>query len=124
MAIATNLQTNFNNTINTYGVQYILVQKTATYDNYDQETLTVSGSILGSCYFLPVSEARNGDDFQYLQEGIVQNTDRKLFMPSGVVDENDMFIIQTGSYSVLRWFDYTTEGTVIYKKVYVRTCNL
>ena len=122
MAISTNLMNDFDNTINAYGIQYILIHKSATYDNYDQEVLTVSGSVLGSCFFLPVSEYRNGDDYQYLQQGVIREADYKLFVPSGpVISGADLFVIGTGSYSVLRWFDYTVEGKTIYKKVYVRS---
>jgi hypothetical protein len=122
MAISANLMNNFNTIINAYGTQYILIHKSSTYDDYDQEVNTVSGSVLGSCFFLPVSEYRNGDDSQYLQEGVIRQADYKLFVPSGaVISGADIFVIGTGSYSVLRYYDYTTEGKTIYKKVYVRS---
>ena len=122
MTLATNLATNFNSIISYYGTKYILVHKSVIYDNYDQEVLTLAGTETGSCYFLPITEMKNGDDFQYLQEGLIREADYKLFMASGpTISGADFFVIGTGSYSVLRWYDYTTEGKVIYKKVFVRS---
>jgi len=122
MAISASFQSNFNTLIDTYGVSYILVHKDITYDNYDQEIMTTGTIENGSCYFLPVSSSKNGEDWQYLQQGVVKETDYKVFVPSGpVISGADMFVINAGSYSVLRFFDYYIEGRLIYKKVFVRT---
>jgi len=121
MAIATNLQTNINNQINTYGRKVVVYNRTATYDSYDQETLTTSGSSCGSAIIMPITEQRGGTDFQFLQQGLIQLDDLKVFIPSGVsVDENDLVAFSTGSYSVIRIYDWETEGTIIYKKLYIR----
>lgn len=121
MVIATNLINNFNTFIVNYGKGYVLFNRTATYDDYDQESLSVTGSKVGSCLVMPINESRNGDDYQFLQQGLIKIEDLKVFVPSGTIDENDLFCLPTGSYTIIRMFPWDTEGTTIYRKLYIRS---
>lgn len=125
MAIASELQTSFNDAVNNYGQQLIVMQRTMVFDDvYDEgSTFTVTGSAIGSAVIMPVSENKNGVDFQYLERGAINLQDLKCFIQSGIaVDEDDLIRLSNpiGSYNVVMLFPWPLEGTTIYQKLYIR----
>jgi hypothetical protein len=123
--ISPDMANNFNALMSRFGVKFVLFKNSVVYNDYDEASgTTVTGSIVGSCYTMPVSESRNGDDYQYLQQGLIKMEDLKVFMPSGVINENDLFVIPTGSYTVLKSFPWNVEGTEVYRKIYIRSSGV
>lgn len=122
MPIFDYVNNNFMTAVNKFGQTYWLYTTSSTYDDYDEETLSVAGSSTGSCIVLPVSESSHGNDYMYLQQGLVKMRDLKAFMPSGTdPKENDRIIVGGGSYLVLRSFPWPAEGMALYNKVYLRS---
>lgn len=125
--LASGIQETFNDVINTYGMRVIINARSGTFTagDYDEASYSTTGSSLGSAFILPVSERQFGQDSQFINMGLIRLDDVKMFLPSGIaLDENDMIAVtggpNTGSYSILKIFDYVIEEGLIYKKVYCR----
>ena len=126
-AIASGIQETFNDVINNYGMRVIINARSGTFTagDYDEASYSTTGSSIGSAFFLPVSERQFGQDQQFINMGLIRMDDVKMFLPSGIaIDENDMIAVavgpNTGSYSIIRIFDYVVEDGLIYKKCYLR----
>lgn len=124
ISIATEMQDSFNQIINQHGEKCVVYQHSATIGGtYDEKTLTLSGSVIGSMFWLPVSDNRNGEDYKYLEEGVIRKDDIKIFYKSGIsLGDTDIVAIPTaaGSYSVVKRFDWSTNGAFIYHKAFLR----
>ena len=124
MAIPAEMRTTFNNIVGQYGERIVSYQFSVTYTNpYDEESQTLSGSIMGSAFWLPVSEGRNGEDYKYIEQGLIRLDDVKLFYSSGTtLTPNDIVAIPSlaGSFSVVKIFNWTVNGNHIYNKAYLR----
>jgi hypothetical protein len=120
--VSTELQTSFNEAVKTYGEKVVITHRTINVGDYDEGSIyTTTGSTVGSVLFMPVSENKNGFDYQYLQQGAIDLEDFKCFVQSGVnINEADLFRMGGEYYSVLMFFDWPLEGSVIYRKAYVR----
>jgi hypothetical protein len=120
----TELQTSFNEAVNTYGQAFGVAHRTITYGDYDEGSVyyIASGGNVGSAVIMPISESRNGQDFQFLQQGMINLKDLKCFIPSGVsLSETDLIKFNEGSYySILKLFKWRLEGSTVYQKAYIR----
>ena len=124
---ASGLRETFNDVINTYGRQVVINTRSASFTatDYDQGTMSTSGSVVGSGFVLPVSENVNGQDQQFMNMGVIRMDDFKMFLSSGnAINEDDLVVLNTGpntgSYSVIKIFDYTVENGLVYSKIYMR----
>lgn len=124
MVTANDMRSTFEDIINTHGEPMVFYQHSSSFDDtYDEASLTLTGSVTGSAYWLPVSEARNGQDFKYIEQGVVKMDDIKVFFKSGIsLGESDIVSIPSlsGSFSVIRKFDWVVDGQFVYHKAYFR----
>ena len=134
MNFGTALVADFNSLINAYGVlvkfTYFNVTFAGAGSGYDDDvSLAKSGVDVwtsGMIFPLTAGAGNISYDGLLMQQGKVLMNDSKLFVP-GVVNTSGIFKVQVGSPSgrVFSTIDtgetaYQVEGTLIYKKLYVR----
>lgn len=120
------LRTDFSSFISEHGVPLKVQNNALAYDaaDYDVGTLSASGTLqTGSGFMLPVSN-KNGDDRRYLEQGLITQADKKVFIPSGIeINEKADVVIDAGSWGVIDKgiIRYPDETRIVYTRVYVRT---
>jgi hypothetical protein len=122
MAFADNLYNNFVTLGNTYGTTVLIQLKSRSYSgaDYDIEILANSGNLLSvSGIVLPLGK----DERQYVEQGLLDSNDKKLFLPSGAeINESADLVFSSGSWTVMPKgvSNYETAGQVVYHRVLVR----
>lgn len=123
MGIGSELEIQFRETCNTHGIPIAIGFFTQTYTaaDYDTETNVASGTnATGSCMWLPVSST----DEKYLEQGIIEPDDLKVFLPSGIAfSGNSSFVLRGGSYFHVESFRYEVDGAWVYHKLFLRRRN-
>jgi hypothetical protein len=121
------LRTDFGSFISAHGVPISIQNRklTHTASDYDTGTLSNSGTaVTGSAFVLPVSN-KNGDDARFIEQGLITQADKKIYIPSGIEINEKAQISGTavGEYAVVDMgiHDYPDESRLVYKRVYMRT---
>ncbi len=121
------LRSDFNDFINEHGTTISIQNKTVsvTGSDYDTGTFANSGTVVtGSAFMMPVTPNKSADDKRFIEQGIIEQTDRKVFMPSTLtIDQNADVVIDSGSWKVVDKgiIDVPTTGELVYRKAYVRS---
>lgn len=119
MASAGQMAADFAKVVAEHGIPYTMQIYTRTFDDYDQETLAASGSpYTGSLMVFPLGK----DEKQYLENGVLQVTDKKIFFSGAEVNETATFVFSAGSWVFAGngLLSYALEGQNIYYKAFVR----
>ena len=132
MSVATQLQNAFNTLLVAEGIPISIQNNTNTFTAgaYDDASAqTASGTLVtGSCVFQNLSQGTdaNGDEKSYLEQGVINDADKKIFTPNNLeVNENAHIVLtgttsNTGSWWAVKIFNNELNGTLVYKKIYIR----
>ena len=134
MALATELQTDFINTVKEYGTNVSIVQYTDSYSGaqYDDAYLTASGTTLWTWGRLdPIKRAETSDEKKLIDAGKLALNDSRLFLPGSynAVDTFTQFGLGSPVANIYSMIEggkvpYYVAGSVIYNKIFVRVLNL
>ncbi len=112
-------------------VEYYTVGFGSVYDDVD--TLTLSGTTWTSGIILPVNTRRGSEDSVLVEQGKLQEKDKKLYVNGSLIftDEDFVVKVQIGSptgdiYSTipLGGIQYEALSQPVYKKQYIRLIQL
>ena len=113
--------------INKHGTPVRIQLKTRSWSggDYDDEFLTASGAVINSynCWIQCIDARPHGDDYAYVQQGLVRLTDKKMYVPGAcpLVENADVVVAtETGSFWVVKWSGWELSGTQLYKTAYLR----
>lgn len=130
MAFVTDIGSTVERMINKYGFPVSIQLKTRSWSgaDYDDEILAASGTTITSYkgWIQCIDAHLHGDDYAYVQQGLVQLTDKKLYLPGDCpLSENaDIVVTESatlaGSFSVIKFFGQEISGTCIYTTAYIR----
>ncbi len=130
MALATELQTDFINTVKEYGTNISITQYVDSYSGaqYDDAYLTASGTTLWTWGRLdPIRRVETGDEKKLIDAGKLSLNDSRLFLPGSynAVDTFTQFGLGSPVANVYSMIEggkvpYYVAGSVIYNKIFVR----
>lgn len=136
MGIPTDAGSEFNKTVTNFGEKVRLRTYLQSFSGaaYDDPFVTTSGNDLWFYGMIqPLDVNTGGEDYKYLQAGVIRFNDSRLFVPGSVtLDEKNKYkLFIGGSPSVTTPYEivpngvipWNVSGTEVYKKVYVRILN-
>jgi hypothetical protein len=124
MSFADEVKSDFGRLGSDYGAAFSMRLKTRSYSgaDYDDEILANSGTaVTGSCLVFPLG--KTGEDFNYVEQGLVKADDKKAYFAASVqVENNADIVVLGGSYIAVEngIFTQSVQGTEIFKKVFMR----
>lgn len=130
MAFVSDIGSTLERIINKHGFPVSIQLKTRAYSgaDYDDEILAPSGAVInGYKGWIQCIDGRpHGDDYAYVQQGLVQLTDKKLYLPGGCpIEENADIVVResatmAGSFWVVKFAGWEMSGTNLYTTAYLR----
>ena len=125
MGLFPNTKEVFSTAVNKWGIPVSIKYRSLTFSagSYDEGVLAESGTaITGSAFLQPLSYSVGGDEARFLIDGTLTESDRKMFIPSGIdIDEGASVVIDGGSYDALAIKYIPNKSQLVYKKVFLKT---
>lgn len=125
MSSWTDMENDFRTWVNHDGLQVSIKHRSLTFHagSHDEGIMAESGTaITGSAFLQPLSYSTGQDDAQFLSDGTITLSDRKMFLPSGLnIVSGASVVIDSGSYDALGIRYVPNKEQIVYQKVWLRT---
>ena len=102
-----------------FAVPYAIKYYTATFNagSYDEAYISASGALAsGTGILMPINREQGGEDWKFIEQGVVQLNDSKLYMAGSMVTPNEASNIVKAKVIVSggRVFEIIPNGVVAY----------
>lgn len=125
MALWTDAEEVSRDAINKWGIPITIQNKSETYTagSYDEASWSDSGTKeAGSALFMPISQRIGGDEYRLVEQGQLEISDRKAYIPSGLeINERADVVIDAGSWDVIGIKNLPNDTNVVYRKIFLRS---